>query len=73
MAFGIAAARPPTTGAANPQMPGATSEDPGVRTSTKEKVTTQEIHLEEADDQLIIHYKCHNAPRAQADGLVLSV
>ena len=47
----IAAARPPTTGAANPQMPGATTEDPGVRTSTKEEVTTQEIYLQEADDQ----------------------
>ena len=46
----IAAARPPTTSAANPQMPGATSEDPGARTSTKEEVTTQEIH-QEADDQ----------------------
>ena len=47
----IAAARPPTTGAANPQMPGATTEDPGARTSTKEEVTTQEIYLQEADDQ----------------------
>ena len=47
----IAAARPPTTSAANPQMPGATTEDPGARTSTKEEVTTQEIYLQEADDQ----------------------
>ena len=47
----IAAARPPTTGAANPQMPAATTEDPGTRTSTKEEVTTQEIYLQEADDQ----------------------
>ena len=47
----IAAARPSTTGAANPQMPEAATEDPGVRTSTKEEVTTQEIYLQEADDQ----------------------
>ena len=47
----IAAARPPTTGAANPQMPAATTEDPGTRTSTKEEVATQEIYLQEADDQ----------------------
>ena len=47
----IAAARPPTTGAANPQMPGATTENPSARTSTKEEVTTQEIYPQEADDQ----------------------
>ena len=47
----IGAARLPTTGAANPQMPGATAEDPGAHTSTKEEVTTQETHLQEADDQ----------------------
>ena len=47
----IAAARPPTTGAANPQMPAATTEDPGTRTSTKEEVATQEIYLQQADDQ----------------------
>ena len=38
--------RPPTTGAANPQMPAATTEDPGTRTSTKEEVITQEIYLQ---------------------------
>ena len=47
----IAAARPPTTGAANPQTPEAATKDPDVRTSTKEEVTTQEIYLQEADDQ----------------------
>ena len=32
-------------------MPEAATEDPGVRTSTKEEVTTQEIYLQKADDQ----------------------
>ena len=32
-------------------MPAAPTEDPGTRTSTKEEIATQEIYLQEADDQ----------------------
>ena len=47
----IAAARPPMTGVANPQMPATPPEDPGPHTPTKEDAPTKELYLHETEDQ----------------------
>ena len=47
----IAAARPPMTGVANPQMPATPPDNPGPHTPTKEDAPTKELYLHETEDQ----------------------
>ena len=47
----IAAARPPTVGATNPQMPVTPTEDPSTHSPTKAAAHTKEIYLQETEEQ----------------------
>ena len=47
----IAAARPPTVGATNPQMPVTPTEDPSTHTPTKAASHTKEIYPQETEEQ----------------------